>query len=255
MSFVRCSEHNGKPAVEVGNAAVSLKVLTSGGSIVHAGAPGVEINPLWTPPWSTVPSSLRRVAARDAEKFSQAPADALESQLLACLGGHNICCDVFGAHSEGEVKNAGLSFHGEAGLREWEVTECTDDSVTMTCYLRQSQLQVSRTYTPAPDGAAVVKVTEMLKNLIGSDRALGRSQHVTLGAELLEGGCRFSSNCDKGATWPEDNGDESFWAVGKEFDGAAIPRKDGGTDDWGTFPRAQLHAAIPTTTRFPGVCL
>ena len=197
MSFTKASEHGGKPAVHVGNGAISLKVLTGGGSIVWAGAPGVELNPLWTPHWQTVHNSLRRVAARDAEAFSQAEADVLESQLLSCIGGHSICCDVFGAHSKGEVERAGLSFHGEAGLREWEVIDCDDASVTMSCHMHQSQLEVSRTFTPAPDGAPVIRVTERLKNLIGSDRAMGRSQHVTLGSELLEGGCRFSSNCDK----------------------------------------------------------
>ena len=106
------------------------------------------------------------------------------------IGGHNLCCDVFGAHSEGEVKRAGLSFHGEAGLREWEVTAVDDASVTMKCRLYQSQLEVSRTFTPAPDGSAVIKVTERLKNLVGTDRAMGRSQHVTLGAEILKGGVR-----------------------------------------------------------------
>lgn len=171
-TFVKVSDHNGKPAVEVGNAAMSIKVITSGGNVVWAGAPGVGINPLWTPEWDTVPSSLRRVAARDAEKFSQAAEDLLESELLSCIGGHNLCCDVFGAHSEGEVKNAGLSFHGEAGLREWEVTHVDDTSVTMSCHLRQSQLEVTRTYTPAADGAPVIKVTEKLKNLVGSDRCV-----------------------------------------------------------------------------------
>jgi hypothetical protein len=231
---------------QVGNAAMSLKVITSGGNIVWAGAPGVDLNPLWTPEWDTVPNSLRRVAARDAERFSQAAEDVLESQLLACIGGHNLCCDVFGAHSEGEVQKAGLSFHGEAGLREWEVTEVDDASVTLSCHLRQSHLEVSRTYTPAPDGAPVVKVTERLKNLVGSDRALGRSQHVTLGAEILDGGCRFSSNCDKGLTWPEDNGEDSFWAVGAEFDMPSVPRKDGGADDWGQYPRCEKSSDLLT---------
>lgn len=248
MSFVHVSSYNGKPAVHVGNAAVSLKIVTGGGNIVWAGAPGVNVNPLWTPPWETTHNSLRRIAARDGEKFSQAESEVLESQLLSCLGGHNLCCDVFGPHSAGEVGRAGLSFHGEAGLREWEVTHVDDDSVTMTCRLYQSHLEVSRTYTPSPTGAPVIKVTERLKNLVGTDRAMGRSQHVTLGAEMLEGGCRFSTNCDKGMMWPEDLGPDSFWAVGAEFDfaGNSIPRKDGGFDDWSTYPRCAKNSDMLT---------
>jgi hypothetical protein len=250
MSFVKASHHMGKPAVHVGNVAMSIKVLTGGGSIVHAGAPGVDINPLWTPPWKTVHSSLRRVAARDPQHFSQRSEDTLESQLLSCIGGHSLCCDVFGAHSKGEVERAGLSFHGEAGLREWEVAEVSEGTVTLVCRMHQSQLEVSRTFTPAPDGAPVIRVTERLKNLVGADRALGRSQHVTLGEEMLEGGrCRFSSNCDRGMTWPEDNGATSRWAVGAEFAPPHVPRRDGGTDDWETFPRERAVQSDLLTMR------
>jgi hypothetical protein len=135
---------------------MSLKVLTGGGSIVHAGAPDVDVNPLWTPPWSTVHNSLRMVAAKDAELFSQAEADVLESQLLACIGGHSFCCDVFGAHSKGETANSGLSFHGEAGMREWEVTAVSVSSVTMAVHLPKSMLRVERTFTPGADDSPVI---------------------------------------------------------------------------------------------------
>jgi hypothetical protein len=93
----------------------------------------------------------------------------------------------------------------------------------------------------------VIKVTEKLKNLVGTDRAMGRSQHVTLGSEMLEGGCKFSTNCDRGLTWPEDNGEDSFWAVGAEFDvSAGVPRKDGGVDDWGSYPRCPVNSDLLT---------
>ena len=45
-TFVKCSEHNGKPCVHVGNAAMSLKVITGGGHIVWAGAPEVDVSVL-----------------------------------------------------------------------------------------------------------------------------------------------------------------------------------------------------------------
>ena len=69
--FARARLHHGKPAVEVGNAALSLTVLTGGGHIARAAAPGVALNPLWTPSWETVPPSLRRLAARNGSAFSQ----------------------------------------------------------------------------------------------------------------------------------------------------------------------------------------
>ena len=106
MATIRPTVFHGKPAVEVGNDAMSLTVLTGGGHIARATAPGCAINPLWEPPWTTVPPSLRRLAARDADAFSAAAADAPESELLACLGGHSLACDVFGAHSPGEAPKA-----------------------------------------------------------------------------------------------------------------------------------------------------
>lgn len=80
--------------------------LLGGFAPIHTARPPCpQVNPLWTPDWPTVPAALRRVAARDAATFSQEPKDVLESQLLSCLGGHNLCCDVFGDHSAGEVRS------------------------------------------------------------------------------------------------------------------------------------------------------
>ena len=50
----------------------------------------------------------------------------------------------------------------------------------------------------------------------------------------------------QGLTWPEDNGADSYWAVGAEFDAPNIPRKDGGTDDWGSYPRTPVNSDLLT---------
>lgn len=249
--FVRVSSHLSKPAVEIGNSKISLKVACSGCQIVYASAPGVPFNPLWDPPWETVPVSLRMVKAREETNFSQAKPDVMESQLLASIGGHSYCLDVFGPHSEGEMKKSGLSFHGEAGLKEWEVTNVTDNSVTLSCNLKETQLAVSRNFTIHPE-LPLVQVSETLKNLVGFQRALGRQQHVTIGAKMLEGGdCTFCTNCDKGKTWPDDNGQNSFFAIGKEFRDGKIPRKDGETDDWSCFPRCECNSDLCTMRVIP----
>ena len=245
--FVRVSAHGNKPCVEIGNERVALKIACSGCQIVHASAPGVAWNPFWEPPWETVPVSLRRVAARDDRKFSQAQQDVLESQLLASIGGHNLCLDVFGGQSVGETKRAGLSFHGEAGLLEWTVEHVTDDEVTLVCRLHETQLLVKRKFR-VEDGSCQVEVTETIENLVGFQRALGRQQHVTIGAEILSEGspCTFFTNCDKGKTWPVDNGKNSFFSVNEEFEGGSIPRKDGHTDEWAKFPRCDSNSDLCT---------
>ena len=101
---ITIGEHGGKPCVVIGNAAVSVKVATSGCQIVSI-LPTINSddakNPLWEPPWTTTTAALRKVAARNTEgDFSQDEDDVLESELLSCIGGHSLCCDVFGAHAD-----------------------------------------------------------------------------------------------------------------------------------------------------------
>ena len=233
----------------VGNDAVKVKVSTSGCQIVSISntevldVPGEQArNPLWEPPWSTTTAALRKVAALDAKSFSQDGADTLESELLSCIGGHSLCCDVFGAHSDGEVSRSGLSFHGEAGLRTWEVTKVGQNFsfVTLSVHMHESMLRMTRTFTPCPKGAPVVKVTETVTNLVGFQRAMGRSQHVSLNvvSDSSTSFTAFNTNASSGMTWPEDIGEHSFWKIGATFNvKEGIPRKDGGKDDWFRFPR------------------
>ena len=113
----QCSD--GRPAVVLRSDRAEVKVMVGGGhlsSIRSTDLPaGVEnVNPLWSPPWKTVDPSLRRLLGPQI-------GDGLEGQLLSCIAGHNLCADVFGGHSAGEVERAGLCFHGEAGLVQWEV--------------------------------------------------------------------------------------------------------------------------------------
>ena len=181
-AHARIGAHGGKPCVVLGNESISLKVATSGCQIVSVvkGGDREGANPLWNPPWETTTAALRRLAARDSSAFSQAPADVLESEILGASE-VTLCCDVFGAHSPGSGR-AGLSFHGEAGLREFDVTHVGEEnrSVTLTADMPESMLRIARTFTPCPQGKPVVKVTETITNLVGFQRAMGRSQHVSL---------------------------------------------------------------------------
>ena len=100
--------------------------------------------------------------------------DGAEGELLACINGHNLCADVFGAQSEGETA-AGLCFHGEAGLVQWEVTAFDDSSVTLAAHLRQTALDITRTYTLQ---GPVCHVSESITNLVGFERALGEHNRL-----------------------------------------------------------------------------
>ena len=118
---IKASHFKGKPAVFVGNGSISIHILTGGGHIASIQIPGIETNPLWEPEWNTTTPALRKLVANT---FSPAAEDQLENELLACIGGHNICCDVFGAHSSGEINYGGANFHGEAAMCTWAVTAC-----------------------------------------------------------------------------------------------------------------------------------
>jgi len=233
---------NGRAAVVLRSDSAEVKVLVGGGhlsSIRGTNLPaGVEdVNPLWSPPWQTADPSLRRLLGPKV-------GDGLEGQLLSCIAGHNLCADVFGAHTPGEVERAGLCFHGEAGLVQWEVTDVHESSVTMSAHLRHTCLNIARTYTLK---GHICEVEEQITNLCGFERAMGRSQHVTLGEAFLAGGVNFRTNCTNGMTWPDPElPPSSQWATGEEFSYPNVPRKDGGFDDWRVYPRHEVNSDLLT---------
>ena len=243
---------NGKPAVEVGNEAIVITVLMGGGHIASVRVPGSDINPLWVPDWPTTTPGMRRILARN---FSQAEENRLESELLACIGGHNLCCDVFGSHSSGEVA-AGASFHGEAGLTTWEVTglDETTGALTMRAHLPRTQMTVERIFTPDANNEPSMNVVERITNLLQTERAIGRSQHVTLGKQILDkssGACSFDCNGDKGLTWPTVADKSSTFECNKEFEYPKIPMSTrSSTDkefcDWRKYPRVEANSDLCT---------
>jgi hypothetical protein len=103
-------------------------------------------------------------------------------------------------------------------------------SVTLEAHLRRSQLVARRTYAPDPAGRPVVVVTERLENLQGVERAMGRSQHVSIGHAMLSqsssgtGGCRFACNADRGMTWPDADPLQTFQHA-TLFDYPDVPAK------------------------------
>ena len=64
--------------------------------------------------------------------------------VLQHIMGHNLCLDIFGDHSPGEVAKSGLAFHGEAGQVTWKVTGVDRSeercSMTLSAHLRQTCL-------------------------------------------------------------------------------------------------------------------
>lgn len=231
-----------RPAVILHNDRIELTVLIGGGHIAAIRRRDNPVNPLWIPGWETIDPGLRRLA--NPAVFGE----ALEGQLLSGIYGHNLCVDVFGAHSDGEVA-AGLSFHGEAGMVAWEVLDHhvgeTEAWFVIGTHLRHTAMVVERHFALTV-GCDVVRVTERFRSTCGFQRAIGRAQHVSLGADFLRGTALFSCNADRGMTWPEAIGPAATFPIATEFDYPIIPRVDGETSDWRRFPTSPINSDLCT---------
>ena len=115
---------------------------------------------------------------------------------------------------------------------QWTVVSCdvaADGSraqLVMAAHLRQTQLDVRRTFTVLA-GEPVVRVDEGLKNLVGFERALGRAQHVTLGAAFLrDRTTTVTANATRGFTHSE-GGPHTTLALGAEFEYPSMPAAAG----------------------------
>ena len=56
----------------------------------------------------------------------------------------------------------------------------------MKAHLRCTQMVVERIYTPDQNNNPCITIVERITNLLNVERVIGRSQHVTLGREILE---------------------------------------------------------------------
>ena len=243
MARAEISTYKNRQAVVISNDEVSLTVVLGGGHLAAFQRTGSDVNVLWDPHWPSCDPSVRHMVDQDIY------GDSLEGKLLSSICGHNLCVDVFGGHSDAEVAN-GLTFHGEAGMQTWTVDRCVTTAHTccvhMSVLLPLTQLKIERDIT-IQDGSSVISICERMINLVGFERALGRSQHATLGRAFLEDGCTWTCNADRGMTWPmeEDNSPEGF-ATFKEFIYPQIPLNNGEEADWCTYPRKSMRGDLCT---------
>jgi hypothetical protein len=148
-----------------------------------------------------------------------------ESKLLAGIMGHNLCLDLFGGPSEAEAA-AGVTVHGEASVRPWEMTE-REGALTAVCEMPLSGLRVTRHLSLA---GREVRIEERVDNLGCWDRPIAWTQHVTLGPPFLQRGrTRFELTATRSRTFEGDFGD--LFDSGVDFDWPEAPLKAGGSYD------------------------
>ena len=165
--------------VHLENDCLRLTLLPGGGHIAAVELKENGVNPLWDPPWETIdPSSY------NPESHPQYGAD-VEASVLSGIAGHNLCFDLFGAPSGAEAA-AGLGVHGEASSSEWAI-ESGDGWIAAQADLPLAGMRFERRLHLAP-ASCLVEIHETATNLTGVDRAVGWTQHVTLGPPFLEKG-------------------------------------------------------------------
>ncbi len=226
-----------RPRVEIENEKLRLTLLPGGGHIAAITLKENGVNPLWNPPWDTIdPSTF------DAE-IHDGYGDPAEARLLSGIAGHNLCFDFFGPPSEQELA-AGLTAHGETSVLDWEVMT-GDGELSAKVELPRTQMSFERRIVAAPS-ASYVNVTEIATNNTDIDRAVGWTQHATLGPPFLERGkTRFEASATKSKVFEQEfaPGHDRF-VMGAEFDWPVVPLSIGGRGDMRLTAKTDVSGAF-----------
>jgi hypothetical protein len=208
-------------------------VLEEGGHIAEIFDKRSGINPLWTPPWTSIePSTYSR--GQHAEY-----GDGADAVLLAGIMGHNLCLDIFGGPSDAEAA-AGLTPHGEAPVVRYDL-DVSGSTLTMAAMLPRASLRVEREISLVD---RTVRVREIVENLSACDRPIGWTEHVTLGPPFLEKGVtEFRGSATRSKVFERAFGVADDLAAGAVFDWPLAPRADGGVSDLRRFTNATASSA------------
>jgi hypothetical protein len=206
------------PAYTLSNSAISVTVLTTGGtipSIVLAGDKD-KLNPLWDP------IRFNRELGKPARRTGAGV-------------GHFLCVDGFGPTSK-EEQAAGLDGHGEAHRQSFETKVASNKNGTQTLTLETQlpilQERLTRTYE-LREGENVLFVRSRLENLLSFDHPLVWAEHATIGSPFLEPGVTVVDTPAKRAQTRPHEGESIRHRLvsGKDFDWPMAPTVDGKTVD------------------------
>jgi hypothetical protein len=226
--------YRGRRAATIENRHLRVTVLEEGGHIAEIFHKAAGVNPLWTPPWSSIEPS-----AYDAAN-DRVYGGGVDASLLAGIMGHNLCLDIFGGPSPEEAA-AGLPVHGEASLVRYDVGRVGEHELVTRAMLPLAQIEVDRRVALLDEG---VRIRERVRNLSGTDRPIGWTQHVTLGPPFLErGATEFCASASRSKVIEDRFGTADYLRTGAEFDWPVAPRQDGGTADLRRYTDAAVSSA------------
>ena len=225
--------YRGRHAATIENADLRVTVLHEGGHIAEIFDKAANVNPLWTPPWPTIePSQYGRA-------YIDTYGSGSDARLLAGIMGHNVCLDIFGPPTDEESK-AGLTAHGEGPVAPYDLT-ASGDTLRAHAYLPIAGIEFERKIELR---GRVMSVREAVTNVSGVDRAIGWTQHVTLGPPFLERGTtQFRASATRSKVFETAFGADDYLKAAAEFDWPIAPALDGGAADLRVFNGAKKSSA------------
>lgn len=235
----------GRRSVEIGTNGLRLTATEEGGQVAELWHVKSGVSPLFVPQWPSIEPS------EYSSKLDQQYGANEESRLVASLLGHSICLDVFGTPDPEEFA-AGIPVHGEASIAQYKL-ESANDSVLMSASLPKAQMVFQRRIELAENG--LIHFSESIENLAHSDRPIGWTQHVTLGAPFLEAGATHFSVSAKESRVSGQNFNDGLGMQQPDavFEWPFCPRKDGTLEDLRTFTTDAVSGGFTAHRMDPGV--
>ncbi|MBA2603146.1 MAG: hypothetical protein H0U94_06125 [Acidobacteria bacterium] len=225
--------YRGRRASSIENDRLRVTVLFEGGHVAEVLDKGSGMNPLWTPPWPSIEPSTYDAALHTAY------GEGVDARLLSGIMGHNLCADIFGGPSAEEAA-AGLPVHGEASTVLYEIS-ADEGELTMQADLPLAGLRIERRLRL--HGQAV-SFRESIENRGGIDRAIGWTQHVTLGPPFLQKGeTIFRASATRSRVHEGEFGTADYLVAGADFDWPLAPATRGGTVDLQRYPAGAVSSA------------
>ena len=213
--------YRGRRAVSIENAHLRVTMLVEGGHLAEVLDKPTGINPLWTPPWDSIEPSTFDLSRHGSY------GGAADGRLLAGIMGHNLCLDIFGGPSPEEAA-AGLGAHGEAPIVAYAI-EMNESTLVAHAELAQAGLAVTRNVELR---GPVVAITETTTNHTMCDRAVGWTQHVTLGPPFLKHGVtEFRASARQSKVFEGTFGPADYLVPGATFEWPFAPTMTGETVD------------------------
>jgi hypothetical protein len=226
--------HRGRRAATIENDQIRVTVLVEGGHIAEIFDKAAGINPLWTPPWTSLEPSLYDPAVHDTVYGRGS-----DARLLAGIMGHNLCLDIFGGPSDEEA-TAGLTAHGDASIARFDVLQ-SSSGLLMRAGLPLAQIQFERRIELQGRG---VRVHERVTSRCGVDRPIAWTQHVTLGPPFLEKGTTsFRASATRSQVFEGPFGVADYLEPGAAFDWPRAPLAGGGVADLRLFTSGPSSSA------------